>query len=306
VFRGAGVGAGDRVFFAFSFGPFIGFWSAWEGTRQVGALAISGGGQSSVQRLHHLLETEATVICCTPSYALHLAEVARENGLDIAASSVQRLIVAGEPGANIPGTRRRIEEAWGAELFDHTGATEVGAHGFECQAHAGVHLNEGEFIVEVINPATGQPTDEGELVITNLGRVGMPVIRYRTGDQVRLTWESCECGRTFARMEGGIIGRIDDMLIVRGVNIFPSAIENIVRSFPEVDEFAIEVFKRGEMDELELKIEVVEGEPEAIARAVQAELERRLSLRVPVHLAPPGSLPRWELKARRVVDRRGQ
>ncbi len=304
VYRGAGVGPEDRVFFAFSFGPFIGFWSAWEGTRHVGALAISGGGQSSLQRLHHLLETEATTICCTPSYALHLAEVARENGLDLTASPVQRLIVAGEPGASIPGTRRRIEEAWNAQLFDHTGATEVGAHGFECLAHAGVHLNEGEFIVEVIDPATCGPSDEVELVITNLGRVAMPVIRYRTGDQVRLARERCECGRTFARMEGGIIGRIDDMFIVRGVNVFPSAIENIVRSFPQVDEFAIEVYKRGEMDELELKIEAVGDDHQGVARAVQAEMERRLGLRVPVMLAEAGSLPRWELKARRIVDRR--
>ncbi|MFQ5596132.1 MAG: phenylacetate--CoA ligase family protein [Anaerolineae bacterium] len=304
VYRGAGVGPEDRVFFAFSFGPFIGFWSAWEGTRHVGALAISGGAHSSEQRLHHLLETEATTICCTPSYALHLAEVARDNGMDIGASSVQRLIVAGEPGANIPATRRRIEEAWNAQLFDHTGATEVGAHGFECVAHAGVHLNEGEFIVEVIDPATGQPADAGELVITNLGRIGMPIIRYRTGDQVWLARERCECGRTFVRMEGGIIGRIDDMFIVRGVNVFPSAIENIVRSFPQVDEFAIEVYKRGEMDELELKIEALADDPQAVARDVQAEMERRLALRVPVHAVEAGSLPRWELKARRVVDRR--
>ena len=180
----------------------------------------------------------------------------------------------------------------------------MGAHGFECLAHAGVHLNEGEFIVEVIDPATGQPTTEGELVITNLGRVGMPIVRYRTGDQVRLTYERCECGRTFARMEGGIIGRIDDMLIVRGVNIFPSAIENIVRSFPQVDEFAMEVYKRGEMDELEVKIEVVGDDPEGVARAVQEEMQKRLSLRVPVHVVPAGTLPRWELKARRLVDKR--
>jgi phenylacetate-CoA ligase len=305
VYRGAGVGPGDRVFFAFSFGPFIGFWSAWEGSRRVGAMAISGGAQNSQQRLHHLLETEATTICCTPSYALHLAEVARENGLDIAASPVQRLIVAGEPGAGIPGTRWRIEEAWNAQLFDHTGATEVGAHGFECLAHAGVHLNEGEFIVEVIDPTMGQPADEGELVITNLGRIGMPIIRYRTGDQVRLARERCECGRSFVRMEGGIIGRIDDMFIVRGINVFPSAIENIVRSFPQVDEFAIEVYKRGEMDELELKIEALADDPQAVARDVQAEMERRLALRVPVHAVQAGSLPRWDLKARRVVDRRG-
>jgi phenylacetate-CoA ligase len=304
VYHGAGVTEADRVFFAFSFGPFIGFWSAWEGTRYVGAMAISGGAQTSEQRLDTLISNQATVICCTPSYALHLAEVARQKGVDIAGSTVQRLIVAGEPGARIPATKQRIEEAWGARLFDHTGATEVGAHGCQCAAQQGVHLNEGEFIVEVIDPVTQELADEGELVITNLGRVGMPVIRYRTGDQVRLNREPCACGRTFVRMEGGIIGRIDDMLTVRGVNVFPSALEAIIRDFAEVDEYAVEVYRRAEMDEMEIKLEVSGPSPQTVADAVAQAIRNRLGLRATVTLAEPGSLPRYELKARRVVDRR--
>lgn len=304
VYHGAGVTAADRVFFAFSFGPFIGFWSAWAGTRYIGAMAISGGAQTSEQRLDTLISNQATVILCTPSYALHLAEVARHTGVDIASSTVQRLIVAGEPGASIPATKQRIEEAWGARLFDHTGATEVGAHGFECIAQQGVHLNEGQFIVEVIDPVTQEPADEGELVITNLGRVCMPVIRYRTGDQVRLNREPCACGRTFVRMEGGIIGRIDDMLTVRGVNVFPSALEAIIRDFTEVDEYAVEVYRRAEMDEMEIKLEVSGPSAQAVVDAVAQAIRRRLGLRATLTLAEPGSLPRYELKARRVVDRR--
>ncbi|MDQ7028263.1 MAG: AMP-binding protein [Ardenticatenia bacterium] len=306
VYRAAGVTEEDRVYFAFSFGPFIGFWAAWEGARLIGALAISGGARNSHQRVENLLELEATVLCCTPSYALHLAEVAREMGMadELRRSAVRAIIVAGEPGGSIPATRQRIESMWGARVYDHTGATEVGAHGFTCLHQQGVHLNEGEFIVEVLNPTTGEPADEGELVITNLGRWGSPIIRYRTGDHVRLNREPCACGRTFVRMEGGVIGRIDDMLIVRGVNVFPSAIENIVREFPEVDEFAVEVYRVQEMDELEVKIEVIKGEPDHVAARLAERFRQRLALRTTVTPVAPGTLPRWELKARRVRDRR--
>ena len=147
----------------------------------------------------------------------------------------------------------RPRAQWGAKLYDHTGATEIGAHGMTCQGQCGVHLNEGEFLAEVINPYTLEPEDEGELVITNLGRFGSPVLRYRTGDRVRLNRSICNCGRTFARMEGGIIGRIDQMLIVRGVNIFPSSIEAIVRSFPYVQEFAVVIDRIGTMDEIQTR-----------------------------------------------------
>jgi phenylacetate-CoA ligase len=303
VYRAAGVGPGDRVFLAFSFGPFIGFWGAYEGARAIGALAIPGGGLSSEQRLQAILDNRISVLVCTPTYALHLAEVARQNHLDIAHGAVRVAIHAGEPGASIPSTRGRIEEAWGAQCFDHTGATEVGATGFSCSARNGVHLNEGEFIFEVIDPRTGTPADEGELVVTNLGRAGMPVIRYRLGDRVRLDRAPCACGRTFARMAGGIIGRTDDMVTVRGINIFPSASEAIVREFPQIVEYRAEVLRRGALDELSLSIEAAADE-EYTAGELQRALQERLSLRAQVRLAEPGSLPRFELKARRFFDRR--
>ncbi len=167
-----------------------------------------------------------------------------------------------------------------------------------------MHLNEGEFLVEVIDPQTLEPADEGELVLTNLGRTGSPVIRYRTGDHVRLDRSVCDCGRTFARMEGGILGRLDQMLIVRGVNIFPSAIETIVRSYPQVQEFAIEVYTAEEMDQLDIKVEVVDENPQAVVEALALDAAHRLGLRVGVTLVPAESLPRFELKARRAVDRR--
>lgn len=308
VYRAAGVGPGDRIFFAFSFGPFIGFWSAFEGARKIGAMAISGGAQTSQQRLYTLLENEATVLLCTPTYALRLAEVAREcEGVDIVNSSIRRTIHAGEPGASIPATRARIEAAWGAQCFDHTGATEVGATGFTCVLQpGGVHLNEGEFIFEILDPATGQPADEGELVVTNLGRIGSPVIRYRTGDRVKVRRDPCACGRTFMQMEGGILGRVDDMITVRGVNLFPSAIENIVRSFKEVEEFRIEVFRQRHMDEVKVSLELAPHIPAgpstaAVVQMVSAELRKQLAIRCEVTTVPCGSLPRFELKAKRCV-----
>ena len=304
VYRGAGVSAHDRIFFAFSFGPFIGFWAAWAGSEKIGALAISGGAQDSYQRLRNLVDLRATALCCTPSYALHLAEIAAKEKISLRDSAIQRIVVAGEPGASIPGTKARIEEAWGAKLTDHTGATEVGAFGFSCVAERGVHLNEGEFLTEVLDPKTGKSADEGELVITNLDRLGSPIIRYHTGDAVKLNRAVCDCGRTFVRMEGGIIGRIDQMLIVRGVNIFPSAIEAIVRSYPEVQEFAVVVDRVAEMDELEIQVEVAGAGPQSVVDAIARDASHRLGLRVGVKLATPETLPRFELKARRITDRR--
>ncbi len=302
VLRGAGVTAEDRVFFPFSFGLFVGFWGGFEGARAIGALAIPGGGQDSPTRLTWMEALGATVLVCTPSYALHLAEVARERGLDLAKLPVRIAIHAGEPGAGIPAVRARIEEAWGAKAFDHSGMTEVGALSFECVAQAGLHVNETEFIAEVIDPATGAPALEGELVLTNLGRTGSPVFRYRSGDRVRIASEACSCGRTFMRLPGGILGRVDDMLIIRGVNVFPSAIEGIVRQFPAVDEFLLEVYKRSEMDEVRLLVEV-NGTPAQTAREIQQRLRAELGIRVEVVPVPPRSLPRYELKARRVVRR---
>lgn len=304
VLSGAGIGPGDRVFFPFSFGLFVGFWSGFEGARALGALAIPGGGQDSAQRLAAIEALGVTAVCCTPSYALHLAETARERGIELPKLGVRTTVHAGEPGAGIPSVRARIEEAWGAKTYDHAGMTEMGAYGFECAEQAGLHVIESEFIAEVIDPATGRPAREGELVLSNLGRAGSPVLRYRTGDRVRVAREPCGCGRTLLRLEGGILGRVDDMLVVRGVNVFPSALEGIVRRFPAVEEFVIEVYRRGAMDEVRLLLELVESASE-LPPALQETVRVELGIRVEVVPVPAHSLPRYELKARRVVRRAG-
>ena len=298
VLRGAGLTAADRVFFPFSFGLFIGFWAGFEGARAIGALAVPGGGQDSATRLAWMDRIGVTALVCTPSYALHLLEVARERGLDARKLGVRTTVHAGEPGANIPPVRARIEEGWGARAFDHAGMTEMGAYGYECAAQGGLHVNESEFIAEVIDPATGRPASEGELVLTNLGRLGSPAIRYRSGDRVRLAEGPCACGRTFLRLENGILGRLDDMLIVRGVNVFPSAIEAIVRRFRAVEEFQIEVFRTGELEEVRVLIEAVDA---TLTGAVEEAFRAEIGLRLEVCAVAPHTLPRHELKARRVV-----
>jgi phenylacetate-CoA ligase len=308
VYRGAGVGPGDRVFFAFSFGPFIGFWAAYEGTRKIGAMTIPGGGMQTDQRLQSMLDNDVTVLCCTPTYALRMAELAEQMGIDLAGSSIHATVHAGEPGASVPGVRARIEQAFGAQCHDHTGMTELGATGFTCQEQNGVHMIESEFVFEVIDPLTLEPVPEGgqgELVATNLGRAGMPLIRYRTGDLARLDPTLCGCGRTFARLAGGILGRADDMVVVRGVNIFPSAIEGVLREFPEVSEFRIEVYSNRAMVELKVLLDPQPGADNGLAERVGSRLNDRLLLRVPCELVPSGSLPRFELKAQRVVRRDG-
>jgi len=297
VYRAAAVTASDRIFFAFSFGPFVGFWSAFAGAERLGALCLSGGAMTTIERVAAIVATEATVLMCTPTYALRLAEAAREEGLDLARSALRVSIHAGEPGASIPTTRERIEKELGVEAFDHTGATEVGAHGFSCSARDGVHINESEFIAEVLDARSGEARDEGEgeLVLTNLGRWGMPVIRYRTGDRVTAVRGSCSCGRTLVKLAGGIAGRVDDMVTVRGVNVFPSAIEAIVRRFDEVGEYRVELARVREMDELRCTIEA----PAGIAEHVASAIHRELGIRCLVESVAPGTLPRFEMKAKR-------
>lgn len=301
ILHAAGVTSDDIVYLAFSFGPFIGFWSAYEGAKRVGALVIPGGGQTSAQRVRAIMDTQATVLICTPTYALHLAEVGRAEGIDPAATNIRVSIHAGEPGASIPNTRRRIEELWGARAYDHIGMTEMGAYGFTCLDQHAVHVNEQEFIAEILDPATNDTVAEGargELVLTNLGRWGSPAIRYRTGDLVQRGAAQCPCGRTYLTLPGGVLGRVDDMLIVRGVNVYPSSIEDVLRGFPEIEEYRITRLKTGDLDEIALEVEC----PEAATPRVEAALRQALSLRVPVRAVASGSLPRYELKARRIIS----
>jgi len=306
IYRAAGVKEGDRLMFPFSFGPFVGFWAAFESATALGNLALPAGGMTTTARLRMLLENEVDVVCCTPTYALRMAEVAAAEGIDLAGAKVSKLIVAGEPGGSIPEIRDRIQTNWGARVYDHTGMTEIGALGFEChQTPGGVHLNEAECIAEIIDPATGQPVAEGEpgeLVLTNLGRWGSPLIRYRTNDRVRLTRDKCRCGRWFGRLEGGILGRFDEMITVRGNNVFPAGLEAIIRQFPEVAEFRVTVYGSGALAEVKIELEPASEQAGAeLAERVGRAVQNTLSFRAQVLTVPCGGLPRFEMKAKRFI-----
>lgn len=292
----------DRVLLAFSFGPFIGFWSAFDALVARGALAIPGGGLGSLARIELIRRTSATTILCTPTYALRLAEVAAEHQINLTQLTVEKIIVAGEPGGSLPSVRERIESAWGARVVDHGGATEIGPWGFADAAGRGLHVNEAEFIAEFSSVATGEPAAEGELshlILTTLGRGGAPVIRYRTSDLVRPVWTNTG-GNRFVLLEGGILGRADDMMIIRGMNIYPSSIEQILHSFPEVVEYRMTARKRGELDELVVEVEDHLQQPQRISE----ELRLRLGLKIDVRHVPSMSLPRFEGKGQRFVDER--
>src|SRR5881296_1026764 len=287
IYAPAGVTPNDRIFFAFSFGPFIGFWSAFGGSQRLGAMAIPGGAMTTIQRVQVMRDLQATVLCCTPTYALRLAEVAATEGIEL---RLRRTIHAGEPGASIPSTRATIESALGGQAFDHTGMTELGPTGVSCSQRDGVHLFESEFIFEII---------DGELVATNLGRWGSPLIRYRTGDRVEASRDPCSCGSPFMKIVGGIRGRVDDMVTIRGVNVYPSQVEDIVRRHPEVREFVIEHRRERRMDEVAL---LVESSVAAFsADRLEADLRQALGVRLDCRVVPSGTLPRSELKSRRIV-----
>lgn len=320
----AEVTSSDRAVMAFSFGPFIGFWSAFDATAARGAMVIPTGAMTTLARLDLIKTTLATVVFCTPSYALHMAETAVENGIDIGDSSVRKIIVAGEPGGSIRATREKIESAWKAEVVDHSGASEIGPWGFADKAGTGIYVNEASFIPELISIDDGQliPFEsvplrsevsannartevEGlaELVLTTLGRDGSPVIRYRTGDLVRPTINDAgEEGSQFLFLDGGVLGRTDDMMIIRGVNVFPTSVESILREIPEVVEYRMTATKSGQMDQLKIELET-NGD---VVVTVSELLNTRLGLRIDVTQVASGALPRFEAKGKRFVDLRGK
>jgi phenylacetate-CoA ligase len=264
-----------------------------------------------------LLDNGATVLCCTPTYALRLAEVAAAEKIDLQASCVRRIIVAGEPGGSVGAVRERIERLWpGARVFDHHGMTEVGPVTFECPVRPGVlHVLENAHFAEIVDPLTDRPVppgETGELVLTTLARTGSPVLRYRTGDLVvaeprSLTDEPCACGRHELALRGGILGRTDDMMVVRGVNVYPSAVDALVRTQADVAEYRVWLTTDAALAELRIEIEPELGCPDvsALVRRVEKDFDNALSLRVTVTPVPPGTLPRFEMKAQRWVRTAG-
>jgi phenylacetate-CoA ligase len=306
IFRLAGVTHADRIFFPFSFGPFIGFWAAFEGASRLGNLIIPSGGMSSEARLKMIAETGATVLCCTPTYALRLAEVAAEQSIELATSSVRRIVVAGEPGGNLPGVRDRIEVAWGATVIDHWGMTELGSLATAADGdRTGLYMLETECIAEILDPSTQNPAavgELGELVVTNLGRVGSPLIRYRTGDLVRVSTTASPVGLDLLRFEGGILGRCDDMVTIRGNNVFPTSVEAVVREFADVAEFRIVIQTVRAMKHLRLELEPAsDGAADGLTHRVGRAIKDRLNFIAEVICVPCGSLPRFELKGRRLI-----
>ncbi|MDC0156512.1 AMP-binding protein [Verrucomicrobia bacterium] len=300
VLAGAGVQSGNRCFFAFSFGPFLGFWTAYDAARKRGCLCIPGGGQGSEQRLHSILGHKVEYLFCTPTYALRLPEVAKQAGIDLGGHSLRAIVVAGETGGSEPSFRRRVSEAWGRDLrlYDHYGMTEVGPVAFETPGgQGGLRVILESYFAEVIDLETKKPssTGEGELVLTTLGRTGCPLLRYRTGDLVRAKSTTGPEGFPTLDLEAGILGRSDDMVVIRGVNVYPSSVDAIVRGFEEVAEYQVIHEKKGEMSEIRLQVEA----PENITQALEVSLKDAFSLRIPVGRAQPNSLPRFEMKAKR-------
>ncbi|MGI8571491.1 MAG: phenylacetate--CoA ligase family protein [Solirubrobacteraceae bacterium] len=314
---GCGVRPVDTAYIAFGYGSFIGFWGLHYAMEKMGVLNVPGGAQTTEARVRQIVEFGATVVASTPTYALRLAQEAAERDLDLRGSRVSRVILSGEPAGSIPQTKALIEEQWGAKAFDTAGMTEIGTiMVFECEHQpGGTHIIEDHMIEEVIDPATLEPVDyghRGERVVTSFGRGAIPLIRYRTGDLVcKVPASTCACGRGFDIYEGGILGRVDDMKIVRGTNVYPRAIEAIVREFREVDEFQTVITREGIRDEITLRVEMKSGFAQDGWDVMSDDLHRRLALaheglNFRVERADAGELPRFELKAKRTVDQRDQ
>jgi phenylacetate-CoA ligase len=269
----------------------------------IDCLGIPGGGLSSAARLRAINDNRATVLCCTPSYAIRLGEVAAEE--KHSTDSIRLLIVAGEPGGSIPATRRKIEQLWPkARVFDHHGMTETGPVTFECPAQPGIlHIIESAYFAEILSSdgTPVKPGEPGELILTPLGRAGAPLLRYKTGDLVKaVVQQQCKCGRSDLALQGGILGRIDDMVVIRGVNVYPTAFEDLLRNFSQIAEYRIEVDKTNALAELKLHVEPTElSDGATLAEQIQNAIQNTFHLRVPVTIVGAGALPRFEMKAKR-------
>lgn len=305
----------DRVFLPFGYNVFVAFWAAHYASEKIGCETVPGGVLDTKSRVLKIEELRATALMATPTYVLGMADTARSQlHLDPADLPIGKITCAGEPGALIPATKRRIEEAWGAKVYDHAGATEIGAWGFECSSQPGaLHVNEAMFLAEVEDLETGEPVTEpgqrGKLIITALDRFAQPCIRFDSKDIVEIRKEPCECGRTYRLFKGGVVGRADDITKVKGVLLAPSAIEDVVRSIRGLgDEYEVIVDKHGDVDNITLKVELIDDQAESAVQELKGELATQLRLKTnlgyKLEFFPPKSLPRYEVKAKRFKDLR--
>ncbi len=305
------LGSSDRVLVCFPFNLFVGWWGGQDAARLLRCRVYPGGGMSTRERLQIIRDHEITALMGSPSYLLQLASQAeKELGWQPRDLHVRKLICGAEPGGSIPSTRKRLETAWGAEVFDHLGASEVGPWGYECSAHpGGVHIIEGFFLMEFLDPETMQPAQPGQLsrlVVTSLEKYAQPVIRFDVKDLIRPSNRACPCGRTFRWVEGGILGRADDLIKIRGVLFSPQAVEDVVRSFEQLTDYRIIVSRRGPLDEVTLKAETntQEGSTEGLIRDLESALKLKIHLRLQIELCPPGTFTKQEIKTKRLIDLR--
>jgi phenylacetate-CoA ligase len=307
---GFGLTEDDVLFVPFNYGLYVAWWGFQTAMEKAGLMVIPGGGLSSRDRLKAMLDWGATAICGTPSYLLYLAEIARKNDIDLPSSPIRKVVAAGEPGAAIPATKKAIQAQWGAECFDDIGSTEISNFGFECLAHEGTHVIEGMFLAEVVDPETLAPLADGEvgeLILTNLCCESVPLIRYRTRDLVRFNRATCACGRTSLRLEGGVLGRSDDMFHFAGVNVFPAQLQELLHQVDELSqEYQLVVPPQGSGRHLRIRVEPARAS--LAASRVEAARERlveavkyRIGITPQVDVCEIGSLPRAEGKAKRIV-----
>lgn len=303
--------AEDRVLVCFPFNLFVGWWGGQDAARLLGARVYSGGGMTTEQRLQVIRDHEMTTLMGSPSYMFHLANVAgKEMGWNPKDLHIRKLICGAEPGGSIPSTRQSLEQTWGAEIFDHLGASEVGPWGYECASHpGGVHICEGFFLMEFFDPETNEPAPPGQLaklVVTSLEKYTQPVIRFDVKDLVRVATNPCACGRSYRWVEGGLLGRADDLVKIRGVLFSPRAVEDVVRTFAQTGEYRVIIERRDALDEVTLKMETEEREESypALREHLGNALKLKTNLRFQVELCPPGTFPRQEIKTRRVEDKR--
>jgi phenylacetate-CoA ligase len=302
----------DRVFLPFIYSTFIAFWAAHYALEKMGCEVVPGGGMNTEARILKMKEIHPTALMATPTYVLGMAATAQKMGINPVDLNIQRITVAGEPGAGIPATRKRMEDAWGAKVYDQAGATEIGHWGFTCLEQSGMHINEGMHLVEIEDIDTGEPITtpghRGKMVITTFDRYAHPCIRFDSKDIIEWSPELCDCGRTFRMVGGGILGRTDDITKVKGVLLSPTAIEEVVRDIPQLsDEFQVIITKKGDLDSIALKVEILpeyESSVETVKGHLIVELRNKTNLGYDIECCSFGSLPRAEGKSRRCQDLR--
>ena len=310
IFYAQGFRDTDRVFIPFGYNIFVAFWAGHYGAEKLGCEVVPGGVLNTQARILKMKELKCTAFVATPTYMLRMLEVARDDlGLDPAKDlNIERIMGAGEPGASIRTTKRRIEEGWGAKVYDHIGITEVGSWSYECiEQPGGQHVNEGFFLVEIEDLETGEiitePGKDGKMIITAFDRLAKPAIRFDSMDVIRWADYDCPCGRSFRLIDVGVVGRADDITKVKGVLLAPTAIEEVVRSIPELgDEYEVVVDKKGDIDTINLKVEILPGkehDQETILFRLKDQLRIRTNLGYKIEIHPHGSLPRYEVKAKR-------